>query len=124
DTDTDTEDIINNISLIKKKKAAKPLTELSKQIENYSNNVELQQALKDFLKMRKAIKSPLTDRALELCLNKLNKYAADDETKIAIINQSIVNSWKGLFPLKEEQSNTEPVDDIEKYKSVINKFLY
>ena len=50
--------------------------------------------------MRKAI-TPMTSNALKLMLNKeLNKLSDNDSTKIAIIEQSIMNSWKGIFELK------------------------
>lgn len=45
----------------------------------------------------------MTDRAVKLMLQKLDTLASDDETKIAILNQSILNSWKGIFPIKEEK---------------------
>ena len=66
-------------------------------------------AIDDFKEFRKKIKKPMTDRAVELLIDKLNKLASDDETKIAILNQSIVNGWQGVFPLKgdtQRQSGT------------------
>jgi hypothetical protein len=62
----------------------------------------LESAIDDFKEFRKKINKPMTDKAVELLLIKLNKLAQDDETKIAIINESIVNSWQGVFPLKAE----------------------
>ena len=94
-------------------------------IEEYTENADLQQALKDFIKLRKTLKSPLTDRALTLSFNKLDKLATDDETKIAIINQSIERGWKGLFPLKkEEQQESKEAEDYSEYNVVINDLLY
>lgn len=63
---------------------------------------ELDQALNDFAMMRKAIKAPLTERAKQLILAKLEKLAPDTEGKIAILNQSIENGWKGIYPVKDE----------------------
>ncbi len=54
----------------------------------------------EFIKFRKGIKSSLTDRALTLLLRNLDKFAKNDNEKIEIINQSILNGWKGIFPLK------------------------
>jgi len=62
----------------------------------------LEIAIDDFKEFRKKIKKPMTDRAVELLIDKLNKLASDDETKIAILDQSIVNGWQGIFPLKED----------------------
>ena len=69
-------------------------------------------AIDDFKEFRKKIKKPMTDRAVELLVNKLNKLASDDETKIAMLNQSIVNGWQGVFPLKgdtQRQSGTNNI---------------
>ena len=43
----------------------------------------------------------MTDRAVELLKSNLEKLASDDEIKIKILEQSILQGWKGIFPLKE-----------------------
>ena len=53
--------------------------------------------------MRKLIKAPMTDRALSLMINKLRSMDSTAEGQIAILNQSIENSWKGIFPVKKEE---------------------
>ena len=85
---------------IKKEKEKK--TDLDKIIEVYTSNDLLVEALKDFIKMRKAIKRPLTDRAMKGILSKLNNFTVDDLEKIEILENSIVNCWQGIFPLKEK----------------------
>lgn len=63
-------------------------------------------AVKDYENHRKKIKAPLTERALDLALKKLEELApGDTPTKVAIINQSIMNGWKGLFALKGRAPN-------------------
>lgn len=93
----------NNIDTSKKasKNKGSNLTDL---IENYTSNNELKDTIIDFLEMRKIIKSPITDRGLKGILNKIDKLANEDSEKIEILEQSIMNSWKGVFPLKENQS--------------------
>ena len=85
-----------------KKEKKENKTDLDKLIEAYTENDLLVEALKDFIKMRKAIKRPLTDRAMKGILNKLNSYSHDDLEKIEILDASIMNSWQGIFPLKEK----------------------
>jgi len=69
---------------------------------------------KDFKFMRKKIRKPMTERAEELLLNKLFKLSDNEEEQIAILNQSIMNSWLGVFPLrggyngKNRQDNQRP----------------
>lgn len=70
-------------------------------IREFTSNENLIQTIKDFKEMRTKIRKPMTDRAVTLLLNNLNKLATDDETKIAILEQSIANSWQGVFPLKD-----------------------
>ena len=43
-----------------------------------------------------------TDKALTLMLGKLADLSDDPGTQIAILNQSIMNNWAGVFPLKGE----------------------
>lgn len=88
----------SNTEYIKKEKKKK--SNFDKTIENYTNSEELREAILEFIKFRKGIKSSLTDRALTLLLRNLDKFAKNDNEKIEIINQSILNGWKGIFPLK------------------------
>lgn len=70
-------------------------------ISDYTSNELLVSALKDFVEMRKNMKG-FTIRAMQLALSSLDKIAVDDDTKIAIVNQSIENSWKSFYPLKDK----------------------
>lgn len=85
-----------------KKEKKENKTDLDKIIEAYTQNDLLVEALRDFIKMRKAIKRPLTDRAMKGILNKLDNYTSDDLGKIEVLENSIVNCWQGIFPLKEK----------------------
>lgn len=69
---------------------------------------ELLEALEEYERMRNKIRKPMTDRARTLALSNLRKLAKDTPTQIAILEQSIVNSWQGLFPLKEQAEQPEP----------------
>ena len=63
---------------------------------------DLQNAIVSFVEFRKGIKKPMTDRAIDLLIGKLNSMATDIHTQIEILNQSIMNGWQGIFPLKDE----------------------
>ena len=69
---------------------------------DYTQNMDLLQRLNEFLDMRKIIKKPMPDRAIKELLNKLDNLAQTDEEKISILEQSIFNSWQGVFPLKQD----------------------
>ena len=86
----------------KERKPKKQTKSYDEQITEYTENEELQNALKAFVQMRSFIKKPMTEYALKLMLKKLDELGNNDTTKIAILNQSITHNWQGIFPLKDE----------------------
>lgn len=58
---------------------------------------------KDFLEMRKKIKSSPTDRAKELLIKTLDTLRSQGNDPNRVLEQSIMNNYKGLFPLKGGQ---------------------
>lgn len=91
----------------KERKPKKQIKSYDDQITEYTQNEELQNALKAFVQMRSFIKKPMTEYALKLMLKKLDELGNNDTTKIAILNQSITHNWQGIFPLKDEYTNQE-----------------
>ena len=71
-------------------------------LDSYTENAELIEALEGFVEMRKRIKAPLTEHALSLLLKKLDGLGRSDTEKVEIVNQSVMNNWKGFFALKQE----------------------
>lgn len=70
----------------------------------YSAVPEIEKAFSDFVAMRKKIRKPMTETAIELAIEKLNKLSGGDtDLAVKIINQSIMYSYQGLFPLKDEE---------------------
>ena len=76
----------------------------------YYPDVLLNAAFLDFIEMRKKIKKPMTDRAIELCMRKLKELSTqpfsesmDNDIAIKILEQSTMNCWQGLFPLRENR---------------------
>ena len=75
---------------------------------NKDNTIELPEWLdgtlwNDYLEMRKSIKKPATLKAQKIAINKLVEFKEQGSNPNAIVEQSIMNSWQGLFPLKEQQ---------------------
>lgn len=87
-------------------KKEKEKTNIDKIINTYTENNSLVEAIKDFIKMRKTIKKPITDRGLKMILNKLDQYGNDDLEKIEILENSIMNCWQGVFELKNKKVPT------------------
>lgn len=74
-------------------------------------------AVTEFIKMRKMIRKPLTDHALKLMLRELEKLSDLESEQIAILEQSIANSWQGVFPLRKngnEPAKHKDYSDIKK----------
>lgn len=71
-----------------KKKNKPPL-----KAKTYSDNPELDQAIKDFIENRKALKKPMTDRAVTLFINKLDREFKSDDEKIEAIDIAIMRGW-------------------------------
>jgi DNA-binding MarR family transcriptional regulator len=71
--------------------------------KTYSDIPELNKAILEFIEFRKKIKAPMTDRAIELLKANLNKLSNSMPDQIAILNQSIMNGWKGVFELKQDK---------------------
>ena len=65
-------------------------------------------ALLDFSEMRKKIKKPLTERALHLLMTNLKKLSTDANTQVAILEQSVIYDWQGVYPLKNDSGNVGP----------------
>ena len=91
----------------KERKPKKQTKSYDEQIVEYTQNEDLQNALKAFLQMRSFIKKPMTEYALKLMLKKLDELGNTDDVKIAILNQSITHNWQGSFPLKDEYTKQE-----------------
>lgn len=99
----------------KKEKPKKQTKSYDEQIAEYTQNEELQNALKAFIQMRAFIKKPLTEYGLKLLLNKLSKIGRTDAEKIAIVNRSVEHNWQGFFEIKEETSYQKSAQPEKKY---------
>lgn len=71
----------------------------------------LEAAIQEFIVFRKKIKKPMTDHAVKLMVAKLNKLASSTAEQIEILNQSILNGWQGIFPLKDKTVCIEEEED-------------
>ena len=69
--------------------------------ENVTNK-ELQDTILDFIEMRKSIKKPMTERAVKILINKLPRLSTSVDMQIKIIEQSIINNWTDIYPLKSD----------------------
>lgn len=82
------------------KGSAKPVESFDSIIAGYTEDQGLRETLTEFIKMRQRIRKPMTNYALNLMLKKLDKLGSSTKTKADVLNQSIVNSWQDVYPLK------------------------
>ena len=55
----------------------------------------------EYIKMRKMIKAPMTDRALTMLINKVNELEPNSlENQKRLLETAIMNNWKSVYPLK------------------------
>lgn len=91
----------------KESKKAMSFDEILDSVLVIKENPDLRETFVDFIKMRKLIKKPLTDRALKGIINDTFKLSKGDQHQmILILEQSIKNSWQGVFPLKDDNQRT------------------
>lgn len=72
---------------------------------NKEQKSNLEIAFDCFLEMRKKIKKPATDRAIEMAKKKVMELSNGyEQLAIEIINQSTLNCWSDFYPLKQTQT--------------------
>ena len=74
------------------------------------NGVELPEWLpiepwRDFVEHRQKIKAKMTVRAMQLAIKELGKLRQNGHDPAAVLEQSVLNGWKGVFPLKGVPAN-------------------
>lgn len=90
---------INNKKKERKKKSYDEI------VNSMIDDTDIKNTIYEFIKMRKLIKKPMTDRAVTMLINKLNKLSNSKEMKIKILEKSILKNWSDIYPYKEEGNN-------------------
>lgn len=92
-------DYINN-----NKKKERKKTSYDEIINSMIEDDDVKNTICDYIKMRKLIKKPMTDRALTMLINKLYKLSNNKQIQIKILEQSILKNWTDIYPYKEENN--------------------
>lgn len=94
-------------------------------VKRYSANDALNDAITSFIDFRKKLKAPMTDRAINLLIGKLNCITADENEQIKILDQSILNGWKSVYPLKTEAKDLKKMTSVshEEMAVLIDKYV-
>lgn len=69
---------------------------------------DLRELYLEYIKMRKMIKAPMTDRALTMLINKVNELEPHSlENQKKLLEIAIMNNWKSVYPLKNTGNNKQ-----------------
>lgn len=67
----------------------------------------LRETYLDYIKMRKMIKAPMTDRALRMLIGKVEQLEpGNTERQKLLLDTAILNNWKSVYPLKDNQTRS------------------
>lgn len=72
----------------------------------YVVDPELNTAICDFIEHRKKMRKPMTDKAIELFVQRLQGMADNVPDQISLINTAIERGWMTVYPPKDEQRQT------------------
>lgn len=94
---------VENMGVVKKGKGS-----FDTLIDEYCKTVdplkadEIKGLLQDWIKVRKAKRAALTDKAIELNLKKLNEYASESNMTVeTYLEEVIMRGWQAFYPIKE-----------------------
>lgn len=101
-----------------KKDTLIPQTKLKEtKVKNIINNIPIPtwidlKVWDAFIEMRTRIKAKPTERAIAMLISELEKFKAQGMDPNEILKQSIMNNWRGVFPLKNQRRDlsTETFD--------------
>ena len=106
--DNTNNDIANDNTTLKRKKKNAVTRDVY-----FPNDELLDKAFRDFVEMRISIKKPFaTDSAIQKQIDKVIKMSkGNNDEAIQILDQSTMNSWQGLYPVKSGDSQPQSLYD-------------
>ena len=92
-----------------RKRGAETDVEVQAVVDDYcGEDSGLLEAFASFAEMRKQIKKPLTLKAVSIAIRELDGH--DRSTKIAMLDQSVMCQWAGVFEIKQGKYNARAPD--------------
>ena len=106
-------EILKNNNKIKERKKEEPKKKATAYDEILSEiaDEELKTLYLEYIKMRKLIKAPMTDRALQMLISKVNTLEPDSiDNQKELLETAIMNNWKSVYPIKKGAKDSEQSD--------------
>lgn len=120
-SENDTQLNTNKLNTKEKRKKESSYDEILSSIEDDG----LRDLYFEYIKMRKMIKAPMTDRALTMLIKKVNELEPNNvENKKKLLEVAIMNNWKSVYPLKDtgNASNGQGGQTSEQAQKVLKMF--
>lgn len=103
DTNNNNNNNNNNFNNNKDNKKESTFDEILKDVENS----DLKDLYIEYIKMRKLIKKPMTDRALKMLIKKVNDLEPNSiDRQKKMLENAIVSNWLSVYPLKDNGTYT------------------
>lgn len=94
-------DINININKNKTRTRARKTPTISEVLDSVQSD-KLREWLTKFVEHRKKLNKPLTGYALQLIIRKLDNLSPDIGLQCEMLQQSILNAWQSVYPLKDD----------------------
>lgn len=90
-----------------KKEEKKKATSYDEILSTIAND-DLRELYLEYIKMRKMIKAPMTDRALTMLISKVNDLEPHSiENQKKLLEIAIMNNWKSVYPLRDKPNDIQ-----------------
>lgn len=91
---------------------------------SYVSDSRLNQAILDFIEHRKKLRKPMTDKAVELFINRVNKMAPNNiESQITLIETAIGRGWQTVYPSNEKAEQIQSPGASDKLRALEDYYL-
>jgi hypothetical protein len=112
----------NNVNNNKRKKERKTATTYDGILSQIQND-SLRDLYLEYIKMRKMIKAPMTDRALTMLIKKVNELEPIDiDRQKRLLETAIMNNWKSVYPLKDDNNKPQGKTEYDAFMDGLAKF--
>lgn len=118
---SENENINEDINDIDKEKRNKTST-YDEILSSVTDN-DLKELYLEYIKMRKMIKAPMTDRALKMLINKVNELEPNSiENQKKLLEIAIMNNWKSVYPLRPGTTQSGGVQPSKQEEELLRMF--
>ncbi len=91
-----------------KKESKKKEASYDEILSEFVNDERLREAYMEFIKMRRLSKKPMTNKALETLIRKVDSLEPESvKRKIELLENAVLHNWQSVYPLKDNDFTKE-----------------